>query len=64
MSDYFHKFFEAYRQTTFEFGVADIFTDDSASVATRGGAFVLLMNQATIGKDGNHVRPGDSGMLC
>ncbi len=55
MSDYFHKFLEAYGQTTFAFGVADIFSDDSATVATRAGSFVLLMNQATIGKDADHV---------
>jgi hypothetical protein len=44
-----------YGQTTLEFGVADIFTDDSAGVAARVGSFVLLMNQATLGKDRTHV---------
>src|ERR1019366_1594786 len=56
MSSYFDRFLEAYRQTTFEFGVADIFTDDSTDVADRVGSFVLLMNQATLGKGGEHVR--------
>ena len=56
MSGYFDKFREAYGQTTFEFGVADIFTDDSDEVAERIGSFVLLMNQAILGKGGEHVR--------
>jgi len=56
MSNYFDRFLEAYKQTTFEFGVADIFTDDSVGVAERTGSFVLLMNQATLGKDGGRVR--------
>lgn len=56
MSGYFDKFREAYGQTTFEFGVGDIFTDDSDEVADRIGSFVLLMNQATLGKNGDHVR--------
>lgn len=56
VSNYFEEFREAYRQTTFEYGVADIFTDGSPDVAGRLGSFVLLMNQATIGKDGDHVR--------
>jgi len=56
MSTYFDHFLEAYRQTTFEFGVADIFMDDSLGVADRVGSFVLLMNQATLGKGGDHVR--------
>ncbi len=58
MNNYFYNFREAYGQTTFEFGVADIFTDDSADLAARVGSFVLLMNQATVGKDGHHVRGG------
>ncbi len=53
MSSHFDSLLEAYRQTTFEFGVADIFTDDSPDVAGRTGSFVLLMNQAKIGKDGD-----------
>jgi hypothetical protein len=71
MSNYFDNFREAYGQTTFEFGAADIFTDDSADVAARVGSFVLLMNQATLGKDGGHIRgvlvvapPLDSKLGC
>ncbi len=56
MSNYLDRFVEAYRQTTFEFGVADIFIDDSVGVAERAGSFVLLMNQATLGEGGDHVR--------
>jgi hypothetical protein len=56
VNNYFEKFLEAYGQTTLEFGVADIFTADCADVADRAGAFVLLMNQATLGKGGDHVR--------
>jgi len=55
MADYFGQFVEIYRQTTLEFGVADIFADDSLDIAERVGSFVLLMNQATLGKEGNHV---------
>jgi tetratricopeptide (TPR) repeat protein len=71
MSSRFDSFLEAYRQTIFEFGVADIFTDDSPDVAGRTGSFVLLMNQAKIGKDENHVHgilviapPSDSNLGC
>jgi len=71
MSNYFDNFREAYGQTTLEFGVADIFTDDSADVAARVGSFVLLMNQATLGKNGSHIRgvlvvapPVDSKLGC
>lgn len=56
MSNYFDRFLEAYKQTSFEFGVADIFIDDSVGVAERVGSFGLLMNQATLGKGGDHVR--------
>jgi hypothetical protein len=71
MINYFDTFREAYGQTTLEFGVADIFMDDSSEVAARVGSFVLLMNQATLGKDGDHVRgvlvvapPLDSKLGC
>jgi len=55
MANYFDNFREAYGQTTFEFGAADIFTDDSDDVAERAGSFVLLMNQAILGKERDHV---------
>jgi len=71
MINYFDIFREAYGQTTLEFGVADIFMDDSSEIAARVGSFVLLMNQATLGKDGDHVRgvlvvapPLDSKLGC
>jgi hypothetical protein len=55
MINYFDTFREVYGQTTLEFGVADIFTDDSPDVADRVGSFVLLMNQAILGKERDHV---------
>jgi hypothetical protein len=55
MTNYFDTFREAFGQTTLEFGVADIFTDDSDDVAARVGSFVLLMNQATLGEGGDHI---------
>lgn len=71
MTNYFEQFLEVYKQTTFEFGVADIFTDDSVDVGERVGSFILLMNQATLGKGGDHIHgvlviapPLDSKLGC